>query len=173
MGSFQARAADRRPRRFRRGHARVLTAVALLAGAVVGCSRRGLPGTVPVDGTVTFDGGGCPGVGCVYFLPSVGDSTAGTQLRPGWARFERDGRYRVTTLVTNDGLLPGTYTVRVECHAVNTGGRRGHEEGASLVPEGLVLPQIVVPSAGRGPMRHDIDVVARPGGASGYSSAGG
>lgn len=127
-----------------------------------GCSRRGRPSTVPVGGRVTFAGGECPAVGCVFFLPADDQPSAAARPRSGWARFERDGRYRATTLVDGDGLLPGVYEVRIDCHAA-TETRGGHhdESGTSLVPAELSLPRLTVPGGGRGPVRHDIDVGSR------------
>lgn len=158
-----------RPGRFR-GCFVAMTVLAMAAG---GCGRRGLPGTVPVEGTVTFGGGACPAVGYVYFLPvDVQGAAAAMQPRTGWARFEKDGRYRATTLVTYDGLLPGSYTVRVDCHATGAGSNR-HEAGASHVPAATSLPPLVVPKGSRRPIRYDIDIGGRPGGAPVAPGSGG
>lgn len=157
------RTLSERPSSYYRGitalvRAATLVAIGFLGGA--GCGRQGLPGTVPVEGIVTFGGSACPAAGCVYFLPTAGQDAAVVKPRAGWARFEEDGHYRVTTLVTNDGLLPGTYEVRVECRG-GGGGLTGHDEGVSHVPAGITLPRLVVPAGDRGPIRYDIDIGAR------------
>ena len=144
-----------------------LVGIALIAA----CGRRGLPDIVPVAGRVTFAGGECPAAGCVFFLPAGGQPDVSATTRSGWARFERDGRYRATTLVQHDGLLPGTYDVRVACSA-DGGGPTGHDEGTSHVLDGLMLPQFVVPPGTRGPLAHDIDIVVPTRGTSGDPNAG-
>lgn len=165
--TFRDRVHTQAGSRFFRGPASWCVAGTLVACVIAGgCGRRGLPGIVPVEGTVTFGGGACPAVGYVYFLPvDAQDAAAAMQPRTGWARFEKDGRYRATTLVTYDGLLPGTYTVRVECHAA--GDESGHDLGPSRIPAGAALPQLVVPQGNRQPIRHDIDIVTGQGGPSG------
>lgn len=150
---------------------KILVAIAIIGCVVVaGCGRRGLSGMVPVEGRVTFAGGECPAAGCVYFLPAGDQPDAATRPRSGWARFERDGRYRATTLIPDDGLLPGVYDVRVDCRAPIE--KAAHDQGTSHVPEKLTLPPLIVPAADRGPIRHDIDIVARVGAVSRASSAG-
>ena len=149
----------------------VVVLVVLGCAVVAGCSRRGLPGMVAVEGDVTFAGGACPAVGCVFFLPADGQPDAAARPRAGWARFERDGRYRVTTHVQGDGLLPGLYAVRVECRA--PAERPGHDAGANHVPETVTLPPLIVPAGARAAIEHDIDIVARAGVASRESHGGG
>lgn len=149
----------------------VVAFVILGWASVAGCGRRGLPDIVPVVGHVAFAGGACPAAGCVYFLPAGGQPDAAARPRAGWARFERDGRYSATTLVHDDGLLPGLYDVRVDCRA--PAQRSGHDAGSSHVSETLTLPRLIVPSGSRAAIEHDIDVVVRAGVASGTPSAGG
>jgi hypothetical protein len=155
-----------------------MVAVACLGGATLawgaGCTRRGLPGTVPVEGRVTFDGGTCPAVGSIVFLPAADQPTTSPTPRAGWARFERDGRYRATTLVHGDGLLPGVYEVRVDCRATSEAPAGHHEMGGtSIVPASMSLPRLTIPQGGRGPLRHDIDVGGPAAAAADAPGAGG
>ncbi|QDU56669.1 hypothetical protein Pan181_28790 [Aeoliella mucimassa] len=78
---------------------------------VAGCSGNNYP-TVPVGGTVTFDGGPCPGPGVVIFQP-VGESDSGQ--RPGRGKFKEDGSFLASTYAPGDGLLPGSYLMQVQC----------------------------------------------------------
>jgi hypothetical protein len=87
----------------------ILLALVVLLG---GCGHEG-PVTVPVRGRVTFDGAAPPAEGMVYFAPE--QVPAGLPRRPGRGRFGTDGTYRVTSFEDGDGLVPGTYRVRVEC----------------------------------------------------------
>lgn len=86
---------------------------ALLGGALAGgCGASG-PRCVPVSGTVTLDGGKVPGPGFIYF--NTTSAGADTPARPGTAEFGADGRFAATTFAPADGLLPGTYALRVDC----------------------------------------------------------
>jgi len=85
-----------------------------LAAAVVlsGCGPD-RPETIHVRGTVTFDGAAPPAEGMVYFAPVR--AAEGFSRRPGQARFDTGGAFDVTSFGKGDGLVPGTYLVRVEC----------------------------------------------------------
>jgi hypothetical protein len=86
----------------------------LWAALLSGCGGN-TPKCIPVYGTVTLDGKKVPGPGYIYFNPN----SAGEALsRPGRAAFDTNGNYRATTFVPADGLLPGTYVLRVECWKV-------------------------------------------------------
>ncbi len=87
----------------------------VLFGAILvaaGCGS-GEPKCIPVSGKVTLDGGKVPGPGFIYF------TTDGTgkviTSRPGTAEFDAEGNYRAQSFVPGDGLLPGKYTLRVDC----------------------------------------------------------
>jgi hypothetical protein len=134
------------------GRARLLPVALCLAA--LGCGRSGLPPTVPVKGRVTFAGGECPHEGHVFFVPASDTPGGGQSPRAGMGPFGRDGGYTVTTLVPRDGLVPGSYTVRLVCELpADDDSSRGH----SFVPVGFVLPALTV-SAATGPLTHDIDV---------------
>ena len=87
-------------------------ASALLTLAIVGCSD-GTPQTVPVSGRVTFDGQPPPGPGTVYFLPQ--QAAEGFPSRPATGDFDQQGFYEAKTFDPGDGLMPGQYTMHVEC----------------------------------------------------------
>lgn len=82
-----------------------LVGLALLL-AVAGCSSKYTP--VPVSGEVTLDGQPVDGA-TVYFY-AVGDAKEG---RPATGQTDKEGKFRLSTLGTNDGALPGTYKVVV------------------------------------------------------------
>jgi hypothetical protein len=143
----------------------IMTAVFVL-GAASGCDSKGLR---PVEGRVTFGGASPPGPGYLSFVPremSLNQRQDRTGSLPGTALFMRDGRFKATTFTAGDGLRPGTYEVRIECSAtpaapLDTAPLAGtlHDvEGADLVPQGFVPPDLVVPPSGRRPVRYDLDV---------------
>ena len=76
-----------------------------------GCSNT--PRCIPVSGTVTLDGGKVPGPGFIYFTI---DSTGKESIsRPATAAFDADGKFKATSFVAGDGLMPGHYRLRVDC----------------------------------------------------------
>jgi hypothetical protein len=77
-----------------------------------GCGSKHPP-TVPVRGRVTFGGGLWPKPGLLVFLPQ-GPATD-TPRRPGQAPFDVEGRFSANSFSGHEGLLPGTYLVRIEC----------------------------------------------------------
>ncbi|MCC6508226.1 MAG: hypothetical protein IT423_03910 [Pirellulaceae bacterium] len=80
--------------------------------AVLGCGN-GMPQTVRVTGTVTFDGQKPPGPGIVYFLPQ--EPAGDLPLRPATGDFDAEGRYAAMTFEPGDGMIPGKYKVYIEC----------------------------------------------------------
>ncbi|MGB8853308.1 MAG: hypothetical protein WCC69_07070 [Pirellulales bacterium] len=82
-----------------------------------------------------------------------------------------DGAFVVSSFKQGDGLLPGTYDVRVECWKTRPQGSEDGKpavKGVSIVPSGYAPPQLTV-SAGSSPMRYDIELpaVAAPSGKRG------
>jgi hypothetical protein len=73
----------------------------LVAFLISGCGP-GRPRTVPVRGTVMYQGKPVPN-GTVMFVPQSGQEATG-EIQP-------DGSYSLTTFVPNDGAVPGNYTV--------------------------------------------------------------
>jgi hypothetical protein len=121
---------------------------------IAGCGRRGTE-TVPVEGRITFGGQACPAAGAIYFVPlSV---PAGLPRRPGSGAFDKDGRFRVTSFLPDDGLVPGTYSVRIECW------RQAPTEmarGISYVPANYSPPEVTVERAA--PLTLTFDVPRSP-----------
>jgi len=148
---------DRQPPRATRPVTRrlLLSLVVGSAFAAAGCHGRGLPDTVAVQGRVTFAGGECPQPGHVFFVPESAGVSGPAAPRAGSGRFDRDGRFSVTTLVPDDGLVPGAYAVRVVCElpAEDDEGR-----GRSFVPAGFSAPGLTVPARAAGPVTYEVDV---------------
>ena len=84
----------------------------MVALVFAGCSNS--PRCIPVSGTVTLDDAKVPGPGFIYFTTAAAGQE-GVSSRPGTAAFDADGRYTATTFAPGDGLLPGTYNLRVDC----------------------------------------------------------
>ena len=116
-------------------------------------------GTVPVEGRVTFGGQPPPQPGYVYFVPR-GDDPSVAGRRPGSALFTTDGTFKATTFEDGDGLIPGTYEVRVTCEMpVASPAKESHFGAAkNLVPEAFKPADVTVPSDGPRPFRVEIDV---------------
>jgi hypothetical protein len=78
-----------------------------LAGLVflAGCGS-GHPDTVPVSGTVTYQGNPVAGAQ-VTFMPQEGGARAGIGTTDG------QGKYELTTFEENDGALPGKHSVTI------------------------------------------------------------
>jgi hypothetical protein len=108
-------------------------AAIVILTACVGCNDKNLPTTVPVAGTVSFDGGECPAQGMVRFVPlEVAD---GHPRRPGRAKFDRDGRFEVSSFPDRAGLVPGKYRVLLECWKIApVDGRPGTTYVAEFQP---------------------------------------
>src|SRR6478736_4664490 len=73
-----------------------------------------LPKTIRVSGRVTFDGQPPPGPGTVYFLPQ--EASEGFPSRPATGDFDSAGVFKATTFDPGDGLMPGKYTMHIECY---------------------------------------------------------
>jgi hypothetical protein len=98
--------------------------------ALSGCSGNGIR-TVPVRGKITYAGGEWPKAGAIYFTPI---ESAGQIMRPGLARFGKDGVFSVRTFVDGDGLIPGRYLIKVECWETPPTLTPGAPEAKSYVP---------------------------------------
>lgn len=114
-----------------RTHARLL--LAGLAVIISACSKDGL-GLVPVSGHIAFQEGQQPDHGTVYFRPK--ETAPGLPLRPAFGNFTADGDFQVKSFKPNDGLVPGTYSVMVECFKKSgSSWERGEFEAEDLVVE--------------------------------------
>jgi hypothetical protein len=88
----------------------------------------------------------------VYFAPV--EVAEGFPRRPGRGRFDRDGEFIITSFSESDGLVPGTYRVRVECWKnVPTMGSLGE----SYVAADYQLTTVEV-AAGAGTLEVSLDV---------------
>lgn len=81
--------------------------------SLAGCGSD-RPKTVPISGVVTFDGQPPPATGGLFF--ACREPAPGYDRRSGRATFGTDGKFEVTSWDEGDGLVPGTYVVRVECY---------------------------------------------------------
>jgi hypothetical protein len=93
----------------------LLAVCCLFLVLAVGCGRSG-PEMVPVDGTITFGGGSWPKPGVLNF--AVESPAPGMLDRPAMGLFDTDGKLTVTTFTKGDGLIPGKYSLAVECWEV-------------------------------------------------------
>jgi len=82
-----------------------LAGLALLLAAA-GCSDKHTP--IPVSGEVTLDGQ--PVEAATVYFYAVGDLKEG---RTATGQTDKEGKFRLSTLGTNDGALPGNYKVVV------------------------------------------------------------
>lgn len=145
------------------GHQHAVWVVAAAAVIQAGCGGNPY-GAVPVSGRVTV-GGQKPAGECeVFFVPAPHGDTNATALRPRptVALSDLDGAFVVSSFKEGDGLLPGTYDVRVECWKTRPQESEDGKpavKGVSLVPSGYAAPQLTV-TAGSSPVRYDIDLPA-------------
>lgn len=90
---------------------------ALLAATIgtgaAGCSNKHGVKTVPVRGVVRLESGAWPASGNISFVPL--EAAAGHPLRPGWALFNQEGAFSAGCFEDGDGLVPGKYSVNIDC----------------------------------------------------------
>ena len=92
----------------------------------LGCQGgASLSGLVPCDGVVTLDGNPIEGV-TIMFIPR----DSGTQ-RDAHAMTDVAGKFKMTTLKENDGVMPGTYSVTIT----------KYEQSGQLVATGETDPE--------------------------------
>jgi len=119
------------------------TILVTVIGVLASCSGgNGMP-LVPVSGVVTFSGGPPPKEGRVIFSQLSGTGVKGLPNRPGRASFGTDGKFVAMTFHPDDGLLPGTYSVRVEC-VDGVPGDNVPWDAISFVPSTYQPPELVV-----------------------------
>jgi hypothetical protein len=106
-----------------------LIAVAL---TTLGCGNKSLP-IVPVSGRITLDQGEWPAAGVLYFSPA--EPKEGFPIKPGTARFEKNGKYVAMTKNGSEGLVPGKYYVNVECYTTPPSADPKAPPGKSCVPK--------------------------------------
>ena len=135
------------------------------AAAVIQAGCGGNPyDTVPVSGRVTFDGRE-PAAECeLYFVPSMAQEAQPQRFRPrpAVALSSLDGAFVVSSFKEGDGLLPGTYEVRVECWKTRPKESEDGKpavKGVSHVPAGFTPPTLTVDPA-QAAIRYDLEVPA-------------
>lgn len=115
---------------------------------LVGCNTSPV---VPVSGTISFDNRELPHTCRLTFVPQ--DNTEG--IRPGGATMDPDGTYRVSPFKGVEGLLPGTYSVRVNYYDLKKGGNPSRD--ADFIEKTFEAGELVV-EAGASAITHDIIV---------------
>ncbi len=92
-----------------------LSAMAMLSIFVgaSGCRESHLPQTVPVTGRLEFNGGPMPNRGMILFVPI--ETAEGYIRRPGRSMFDESGQFEASSWNRGDGLVPGTYFIRIDC----------------------------------------------------------
>ena len=123
--------------------------------ATLGCGNSDRPKTVPVSGSVTFEGEPPEYPGALFFAPL--EAAEGYPRRGGRALFGTDGRFEATSFEEGDGLVPGTYRVRVESWKEPPSMGR---PGVSYVPKGFESDELVVSEQDRS-VRYDLNVTSR------------
>jgi len=93
---------------------------------LAGCSDNGLE-MVRVGGQVTFEGRELPKYCKVYFHPI--EVPAGLPKRPAASRLGEDGRLSVTSWKKGDGLVPGTYEVKIQYYDPKPGADLTSDDG--------------------------------------------
>lgn len=134
---------------------RALISVLCIA-SLCGCDSNEL-GLVPVRGTITFNGAPPPAEGRISFTPR--EVAPGKPRRMASAEFESDGRFSASSFKPGDGLVPGTYAVRVSCLSgqITDSMTRKEIDEVSHVPRGFEAPQLVI-EPGSDAVTYDLDV---------------
>ena len=101
-----------------RNSVRFLLATAV-ATCLLGCGPGG-PETIPIRGTVKLENGSVPTHCTVYFQPT--EVADGDPLRPATANVDEEGAFEVTSFREGDGLVPGTYQVKIVYFTLRPGG---------------------------------------------------
>lgn len=103
-------------RRFGRRIGIALTLTAVFACVVQSGCGSNYPDTVPVSGHISLDGGEWPSEGALIFNPIK--TAEGSSRRSGTAHFDTAGNFTVKSWDNKEGIVPGTYKIRVECWKV-------------------------------------------------------
>ncbi len=101
----------------------------LVCPVFAGCGEA-LPTLAPVSGTITQ--AGKPVAEAKVTLFPQGERLAGLPLPI--AITDESGNFSITTISSNDGALPGTYTVTVELRAPRRAGEELVRDGRHLLP---------------------------------------
>jgi hypothetical protein len=121
-----------------------------------GCSNGG-PETIPVYGKVSFPGREFPKFCRLYFHPVQAELS-----RPSMATPEPDGSYEAKSFPNSDGLLPGTYSVKVSYFDLKPGADPNSETG--YAESAFDAGELVV-GLDAGEIEHNVEVPAKSAGA--------
>lgn len=108
-------------------HRQVRGALILFIGLPLGCASENRPATVPVMGTVKWNGEPLT-QGTVAFVPQ--DSS---QPTPASGTIDSDGNFSLTTFKENDGAIPGDYNIAV--YLYEGADPAAKKEGTKVLPE--------------------------------------
>ena len=120
---------EQRATRARRTRAWPVMILALLAmAAVPGCTRN--PRVVPVSGVVMYNDKPLP-FGTVLFQPDKGQMAVG--------EIQGDGTFQLSSYGPNDGAVPGSHRVSVNCYEGQRPGTK-QPEGGEVSMGKLLIP---------------------------------
>lgn len=128
---------------------RIFPAIAALMLAwVLGCSKSDTPETVPVTGTVTYNGQPLEGAQVTFMATGAPRSAIGTT--------DAQGRFSLTTFESDDGAVPGSHAVTISkvedttsaaptdpagyAQMMSQKGKGGPPKPKSLIPEKYSRP---------------------------------
>ena len=120
-----------------RAAARWLVVAPPADAGVLGCRGGDRPKTAPIHGQITDAGSEWPAGGTLYFLPI--EPAEGYPRRAATIEFQTDGHFTSpTSFKPGDGVVPGRYTVFVDCWKVKptSGGPPRRELRRREVPGG-------------------------------------
>ena len=117
-----------------------------------GCGGSDRPKTIPVSGKITFNGEAPEFGGGIFFAPV--EIEEGYPRRGGRAMFDVDGLFSATSFEKGDGLVPGTYRVRLE--SWKQPPAMGNP-GVSYIPKGFESDDLVVSSSEKA-IEYNLDV---------------
>lgn len=121
--------------------ARVVVCVAVVL-LLVGCAESG-PGLVPVTGKITYGGGDWPKPGYINFNPI--EPAQGYPALNGSAELRTDGTFEVTSTGNKKGLVPGKYSISLECwDEMPNPEATPPSVGKSYVPDGFTPPTLEI-----------------------------
>jgi hypothetical protein len=131
-----------------------LAVASIVCLLLAGCSDQGMS-TTKVSGRILFNGGPPPEAGTIAFSLVPGTGVEGLPYRPGSAPFGKDGNFVVNSFGNGDGLLPGTYRVRITC--LSGPPSMGPLEQLSYVPLDWMPDELVI-TGNEGSVTADYDV---------------
>lgn len=128
----------------------VLLLSMLLTMATSGCSRSPV---VPVSGSISFPDREPPEVCRLTFVPTENDE--GTAIRPGSATMDEAGTYHLTPFKGVEGLLPGTYSIRISYFDLKRNGDPNRD--SDWKEHNFDAGELTIEAGSRGVV-HDIEV---------------